>query len=68
MALSTEGQEDILQRVVSVEHLRVSDFCVGKQREERWHEYPPVKNDVTQIFGLAVPDLEEPGIHEDRGY
>jgi len=67
VALSTEGQEDILQRVVSVEHLRVSDFCVVKHREERWHDYPAIKNDIAQIFGLAVPDLEKPIIHKDRG-
>lgn len=47
MALSTEGQEGILQRVVCVEHMSVSNFCVGKQRDEGWHDYFSVKNDFT---------------------
>jgi len=68
IALSTEGQEGILQRVVSVKHLTISDFCVFENREKSWHDYPPVKSDVIHIFGLAVLDLEESCIHEDSCY
>jgi hypothetical protein len=66
MALSAEGQESILLRVVGIEHLAISDFCEVKHREKRWQDYLPVKLDFTQIFRLTVPDLEEPSIDEDR--